>query len=77
MHFPGFRSIATQTPVYLRSSSAAWQSRRGRRPHDHWSWPPRVQQHLSCVIIPLKPLSRTRKAVDSICIDRSLRTHTV
>ena len=45
-----------RTPGELRSRS-------GRRPHDRWSWLHRVQQNLSCVIRPLRPLIRTVKDI--------------
>ena len=37
------------------------RSRRGRRHHDRWSVPQRVQQNLSFVIIPLKRALKTAK----------------
>jgi hypothetical protein len=41
----------------MRSWSDACRSRRGRRHHDSWSCPHRVQQNLSFVIIPLNTIT--------------------
>ena len=66
LHSGSLTHCVNEVRVYLLSGSASGRSRRGRRHHDNWSWPHRVQQNLSFVIIPLRtiPYGHSRTTLD-------------